>query len=297
MTTAQHALLVDAGLLFRHFHAMPMMWDSAGRPVNAVYGFCAMLLRELPSLRPTHTVVAFDVMRSQNHRVAIYPNYKGHRDECPLELQPQFDILQEALDAVGIPWIKAPGYEADDVIGTFAHQAEAQGMSATVLTGDRDALQLLSDRVTVRYVRRLNDLVDYTPDSFRAEYGLEPLQLIDLKALAGDASDNIPGVPGVGPKTATKLLQQHGDLESVLAAAGAVKGRTGQALLEHGDTARMCRRLATIARTAPVERAISDLGLRLQREEGQRKFEFLRFRSLQARLSACAGSLAAMGSA
>lgn len=278
-------LLIDGGLIFRNFFALPPMTDPQGRPVGAVYGFAAMTLREIRALRPTHIAVAMDVPIDQNRRTHIFADYKGNRPECPAELAPQFGLLREVLDALSITWLQVPGYEADDIMGTMSRKAERSGLEVSLLTGDRDALQLLSAQTQVRYTRKLNDPDTYDPARFMLEYNLEPLQLIDLKGLAGDASDNIPGIRGIGEKTAMKLLQEFGSLEAVLANAHTQKGRLRERLESGGEIARLCKQLATIEREMPNLPDPGDCALALNRERGRAKFEELRFRSLLVQLA------------
>jgi len=278
-------LVIDGGLIFRTFFALPPMTDPRGRPVNAVYGFAAMTLREMRAVRPTHVAVAFDVSVQHNRRVQLFPSYKGNRPECPADLAPQFDLLREVLTALNIACLQVPGYEADDLLGTLAHQGEEAGMDVSLLTGDRDVLQLLSGRTQVRYVRKLPDPDTYDVPLFAHEYGLMPSQLPDMKGLAGDASDNIPGIYGVGAKTAVKLLQEFHDVDGVLANAHTQKGKLRERLQTGGDIARLCKRLATIDRAVPGAPHPEELALRLDREAGMAKFQELRFRSLLGQLA------------
>lgn len=273
-------LLVDGGLIFRAFFALPPMTDPHGRPVNAVYGFLAMLLRALAAARPSHLAVAMDVPVPENRRTQLYPAYKAHRPECPADLAPQFDLLRETLAALNIAVPGAPGYEADDLMGTMARLAEEGGMEVTILTGDRDNLQLLSGRTTVQYVKKMNQTVTYDVPRFVQEWGILPGQLVDLKGLAGDASDNIPGIRGIGTKTAVKLLQEFATLEQVLAQAHTQRGRLRQLLEEGREVALLSKQLATIDRHVPGLCAPADCVLRLDRAGGAAALEALRFRSL-----------------
>lgn len=256
-----------------------------GLPVNAVYGFLAMTLRELEAIRPTHVAVAFDVPIKENRRTLQYADYKGNRPECPPDLAPQFDLLRDALSVLGVPWLQGPGYEADDLLGTMSLKGEEAGMEVSILTGDRDVLQLLSGRTQVRYTRKLNAPDTYDVPRFAQEYGLLPGQLTDLKGLAGDASDNIPGIAGIGEKTAVKLLQEFHDVEGVLANAHTQKGKLRERLETGGDIARLCKQLATIERSVPHLPAVESCRLALNRQAGRELFEQLRFRSLMSRLA------------
>lgn len=277
-------LLVDGGLIFRSFFAMPPMQDPAGRPVGAVYGFMAMLFRELSAIRPTHVAIACDVPIAQNRRTEVFADYKGNRAECPPELGPQFEILREVLTAVGIPWLQVPGYEADDLMGSMAARGEATGFEVSVLTGDRDVFQLLSRQTQVRFVKKLNQAETYDVPRFAQEFGLLPGQLPDMKGLAGDPSDNLPGIAGVGPKTAVKLLQEFDTLEAVLDNAHTQKGKLRERLESGREIALLCKRLATIERAVPTLPEPEACPLALNKEEGKAKFEALRFRSLMGRL-------------
>lgn len=277
-------LLIDGGLIFRAFFALPPMTDPQGRPVNAVYGFMTMLLREVAAIGPTHIAVGMDVPVAQNRRTHLFADYKGNRPDCPPDLAPQFDLLREVLTACGVPILGAPGYEADDVLGTMARKAEQAGMEASLLTGDRDALQLLTGRTQVRYVKKMNQQETYDVPRFAQEWGLLPNQLIDLKGLAGDSSDNIPGIRGIGEKTAVKLLQEFQTVESVLENAHTQKGKLRERLEQGREIALLSKQLATIDRFVPGLCEAGDCTLKLNREHGTAKFEELKFRSLLSAL-------------
>lgn len=278
-------LLIDAGLIFRAFFAMPPMTDPSGRPVNAVYGFLTMAFREIEAVQPTHIAVGLDVPIEQNRRTELFADYKGNRPSCPPDLLPQFDLLEEVLTTLGIHCLAAPGYEADDILGTMARKAEAVGGEASILTGDRDALQLLTSQTQIRYVRKMNATDTYDVPRFAAEWGLLPTQLIDMKGLAGDASDNIPGIPGIGPKTATKLLQEYHTLEGVLENAAEQKGKLRERLETGREIALLSKQLATIETTVPGLPEVSACSFLLDREAGRAKFEELRLRNLLSRVS------------
>jgi DNA polymerase-1 len=244
------------------------MQTTGGIPANAVFGFIQTTMREIKRVQPTHLAVAMDVPLSENRRTKVYADYKANRGECPPELNPQFDLLREALSALNIPWFQVPGYEADDLVGSLATQAEAAGMDAYILTGDRDVLQLLSARTAIRFTKKLHTPDVYDIPRFVTEFGLHPHQLTDLKGLAGDPSDNLPGIKGIGPKTAQTLLQQYGDLETVLENANEQKGKLRERLLAGADIARLCKMLATIDRAVPDLPELSALQLKLDREGG-----------------------------
>ncbi len=273
-------LLIDGGLIFRAFFALPPMTDPRGRPVNAVYGFLTMLMREMAVIRPSHLAVGMDVPVAENRRTMLFADYKGNRPECPPDLAPQFGLLREVLDALNIRTLGSPGFEADDVLGTMARQAEVEGLEVSLLTGDRDAFQLLTGRTAIRYVKKMNQAETYDVPRFAQEWGLLPHQLIDLKGLAGDASDNIPGIRGIGAKTATKLLQEFHSVEGVLENAHTQKGKLRERLEEGREIALLSKRLATIDRFVPDLPSVSSCGLDLNRDQATAKFEELRFRSL-----------------
>ncbi|GFN22454.1 DNA polymerase I [Thermanaeromonas sp. C210] len=248
-------LLVDGNsVAHRAFHALPLLSNSAGAFTNAVYGFTLMLQKALEEAGPDYVAVAFDHGRV-TFRTELLATYKGHRPETAVELRPQFALIKKLLQAWRIATYECEGFEADDLIGTLARQAENKGLACLILTGDRDALQLVSEKTKVMLMRRgISQVEVYDLLAVRAQYGLEPPQLIDVKALMGDASDNIPGVPGIGEKTAVQLVQQFGDLETVLARAGEIKRRKmAENLQAHADQARLAKRLAAIDCRAPVE--------------------------------------------
>jgi len=256
------------------------MTDPHGRPVNAVYVFLAVLLRALAATRPSHAAVAMDVPVPENRRTQLYPPYKANRPECPADLAPQFALLCETLAALNIVVLRSPGFEADDLMGTMARMAEEEGMEVTLLTGDRDALQLLSGKTAVQYVRKMNQTVTYDVPRFVQEWGIRPAQLADLKGLAGDSADNIPGIKGIGTKTAVKLLQEYATLEEVLARAHTQRGRLRELLEQGREIALLSKRLATIDRHVPGLCAPADCALRLDRATGTATLEALRFRTL-----------------
>lgn len=277
-------LLIDGGLIFRNYFALPPMTDPAGRPCGGVYGFIAMTFREMAAVAPSHVAVTFDVPIAQNRRTSLFADYKGHRPECPPDLAPQFGILREVLTALGIPWLQAPGYEADDLLGTMSRKAEQAGMECSILTGDRDVFQLISGKTQVRFVKKLNQAETYDVPRFAEEFGLLPSQLTDLKGLAGDSSDNIPGIAGVGAKTATKLIQEFHTLEGVLDNAHTQKGKLRERLENGREIAVLCKQLATIERAVPDLPEPGDCPMSINRETGRAKLEEMRFRSLLGRV-------------
>ncbi|QGP90945.1 DNA polymerase I [Neomoorella glycerini] len=248
-------LLVDGNsIIHRAFHALPPLQTSAGVQTNAVYGFATMLQKAFDLVAPDYVIVAFDHSKV-TFRHDLYNEYKGTRPETAPELRPQFALAKRLLAAWKLASCELEGYEADDLIGTLSHKGKEAGLEVLILTGDRDALQLVDDRVKVLLMRRgLSQVELLDREAIKKTYGLEPGQLIDVKALMGDASDNIPGVPGVGEKTAVQLVRQYGDLEGVLAHAGEVRGRKVAAnLAAYADQARLARQLATIRCDVPAE--------------------------------------------
>lgn len=244
----------------RAFYALPLLSNDEGYYTNAVYGFLTMLLRMLDEEKPTHILVAFDAGKT-TFRTEGYKDYKGKRLKTPGELSSQFPLIKELLDAFDIKHYELNGYEADDIIGTITREAEEKGFTSIIVSGDKDMLQLASDRTTIALTRKGITEVDlYTPKEIMDKYGLSPAQIIDLKGLMGDTSDNIPGIPGVGEKTALKLLHQYHSVEEVLAHAEEISGKKlKEKIMSHMDDARMSKELATILRQAPIELSIDDV--------------------------------------
>ena len=247
-------MIIDgSSLTYRAFYALPLLTDAAGRYTNAVYGLSTMLLRLLGEWQPQQLVVAFDKGK-HTFRNEVYGDYKAHRKATPVELVEQFPRVRELAAAFGAAVLEQEGYEADDIIGRVSRDAAQEGLDVLIVTGDRDALQLVDSSVKVLLTRKGISEVDiYDEAKVQEAYGMEPLRLIDLKGLMGDTSDNIPGVPGIGEKTATKLLAQFGTLEEVLAQAAQVKGnKTREALIANADLALLSKKLATIVRDMPL---------------------------------------------
>ena len=252
MSREQFAVLDGSSLFFRAFYALQLPPNARGIHTNAVHGFAMMLVKLMRELAPTNIVIAFDKSRT-TFRTALYPAYKGTRDKTPEELLSQIPLLKELSAALGIPFLELDGYEADDIIGTLATQAAAEGIPSVVVTGDRDALQLIRTGLTVMLTKKgISETRAYDAAAFEEEYGFPPIRLIDMKGLMGDSSDNIPGVPGVGPKTATKLLVEYGTIENVLDHAAEVGGKKLSAsLVEYRDQALLSKQLATIECSVP----------------------------------------------
>lgn len=246
-------VLDGSSLIFRAFYALPPdLSDSHGQPTGAIFGFSNMLTKLIAEQQPDLMALAFDKSR-HTFRTERYADYKGTRDKTPEELLSQFPLLREFAANMGIPFLEKDNYEADDIIGTLATQAAAEGYDVRVVTGDRDALQLVRPNLRVLLTKKgISELKDYDTATFEEEYGFEPLKLIDLKGLMGDTSDNIPGIPGVGPKTASKLLLAYGSVENVLAHVEDVSGKKlKERLMEYADQARLSKELATIELHVP----------------------------------------------
>lgn len=256
-------VLVDGNsLMYRAYHALPPLDNGEGVPTNAVYGFLSMLLKALADEKPAYCLVAFDP-HGPTFRHADYADYKGDRPPTPDDLRPQFPVAKELLAAMGIRMLSVDGFEADDILGTLSKKAEAAGLDSVLITGDRDAFQLSGPHTSILYTKRgITDTVRVTPEYILETYGVTPAQLIDMKGLMGDTSDNIPGVPGVGEKTASKLVAQYGSLEKVLEAAPEEqKGKLRERLMEFSGQAILSKKLATIERDVPVDVDFGDLKL------------------------------------
>lgn len=286
--TKPRLLLVDGhSLAYRAFFALPVenFSTTTGQPTNAVYGFTSMLINVLRDERPTHIAVAFDVSR-RSFRTEKYAAYKAGRSETPADFKGQVSLVKEILAALRVPAVELEGYEADDVIATLTRQAREQGMSVLITTGDRDAFQLVDDDVTVLYPRKgVSDLARMDPAAVTAKYGVPPERYRDLAALVGETSDNLPGIPGVGPKTAAKWITTYGGVEGIVARADEIKGKAGVNLRE---------RLADVIRNHEINWLVADLDLPLRpedtlwagwdREAVHQVFDTLEFRILRDRL-------------
>jgi len=285
-------LLIDGhALVFRAFFAMPALTNSRGEMTNAVYGFTSMLLKALNEERPTYAIAAFDPP-GPTFRHQEFAAYKAQRPPVPSELSRQMPWSRQVVEALSIPIIELPGFEADDVIGTLSRKAEAAGLDVLIVTGDLDALQLVTDHVRVYATRRgITDTVVYDVAKVFERYGFDPPKVVDFKALRGDASDNIPGVPGIGDKTAMALVQQYGELEQILDAVPSMKeGRVKRALEEHREQAILSKRMATIVADLDVPLDIESARyLSYDRERVINLFEELEFRSLVPRLPMAGG--------
>ncbi|WP_318614246.1 DNA polymerase I [Sporosarcina sp. YIM B06819] len=260
MTTKKILLLDGNSLAYRAFFALPLLTNDNGVHTNAVYGFTMMLQNILADEKPTHILVAWDAGKT-TFRHTTYGEYKGGRQKTPPELSEQFPYLRKLLDAYQIPQYELDQYEADDIIGTLSKTGNADQAEVVVISGDKDLTQLASDHTTVYITRKgMTDIEKYTPDHVREKYGIEPHQIIDMKGLMGDASDNIPGVPGVGEKTALKLLIEYGSIENVYQSLDKITAKKlNENLTNNEAQAFMSKQLATIEVEAPITVTLDDL--------------------------------------
>ncbi len=250
-------LIDGSSYIYRAYYAIRHLSSPKGFPTNALYGFTQMLLKVLKDRDPDHLAVVFDVGR-QTFRTKLYPEYKANRAAMPEDLVPQIGPIKEMVRAFNIPVLEKEGFEADDIIGAIARQCEAKGMKVVVVTGDKDLMQIVTDQVTL--LDTMKDKTTGIPEVLE-RFGVKPGLVVDILGLAGDSSDNIPGVPGIGEKTALKLIREFGSLDTLLERAGEVKGKNGERLREFGDQARLSRTLATIDRDAPVDYRYEDLAV------------------------------------
>ncbi|MDO5285363.1 MAG: DNA polymerase I [Actinomycetia bacterium] len=286
--TTPRLLLIDGhSVAYRAFYALPVesFATSTGQHTNAVYGFTSMLINVLRDEQPTHAAVAFDVSRT-TFRTELFPDYKGNRSESPPELSGQVALIKEVLDALQVVHLELDGYEADDIIATLATQAPQQGLEVLICTGDRDAMQLVTDQVTVLYPRKgVSDLARMTPAAVLEKYLVSPQRYPELAALVGETSDNIPGVPGVGPKTAAKWLEQFDGLENLVRQAESVTGKAGATFRSMVDQVVTNRRVNALLRDLELPVSVPDLERRpWDREAVHRLFDQLEFRVLRDRL-------------
>ncbi|SHJ83932.1 DNA polymerase I [Tessaracoccus bendigoensis DSM 12906] len=281
-------LLIDGhSVAYRAFFALPVdnFSTSTGQHTNAVFGFTSMLINVLREERPTHLAVAFDVAR-ESFRTEQYPEYKATRAKSPDEFKGQVQLIKQVLDSLNIAHVEKPGYEADDIIATLSTQAAADGFDVFIVTGDRDAMQLVNERVTVLYPRKgVSDLARMTPDAVTEKYLVAPVRYPELAALVGETSDNLPGVPGVGPKTAAKWLTQFDGLENLIARAEQAPGKAGESFRAHLDDVVRNRRLNALVRDLDIDLTVEATVRRdWDRELVHTLFDALEFRVLRERL-------------
>lgn len=277
-------LIDGSGFIFRAYHALPMMTRTDGTPVNAVLGFCNMLNKLLLELKAEHIAVVFDAAR-RTFRNDIYPAYKAHRPPCPEELVPQFPLIREATRAYGVPAVEAEAYEADDLIAAYAREAVAQGMKVRIVSSDKDLMQLIRDGI------ELYDPLKNKPIGVAEvleKFGVAPEKVVDVQALAGDSTDNVPGVPGIGVKTAAQLIEEYGSLENLLARAGEIKQpKRRETLMTHAEMARISKQLVMLDADAPLPTPLTELRPRADhREDLVRFLQTQEFRTLLTRLGA-----------
>lgn len=261
MTRVPTVHLIDASpYLFRAFFSLPRtMVDDRGRPNNAVYGFTAFVKKYIADEKPTHIAVAFDRHFNGSFRNDFYPEYKAQRDASPPELEAQVDPSLAAVEALGVSTFIDETHEADDLIATIIHQTHADGAHYVIVTSDKDLTQLVSDRVLlVDPARKLR----FDAAAVEEKFGVRPDQITDFLGLAGDAVDNIPGVRGIGPKTAAQLLQRYGTLEAIYENVTEIKQTLAEKLTTHASMAELSKRLATVSRESPIRTSLEELRFR-----------------------------------
>lgn len=282
-------MLVDGmALLFRAYFASAyggyVRKTKSGLPVNAVYGFVRYLFDAVNTYQPTHVACCWD-LSSRTFRTEHFPLYKANRPEAPDDMLPQFDLVKEVVDSLGVPNIGVPSYEADDCIGTMARKHE-EDMDVLVLTGDQDLLQLVSNRVKVMILKKgFGNYQVYDKELLMKEKGITPAQMIDLKGLTGDTSDNYPGVKGIGEKTAVKLLAEFESIDGILQNLEQLPAAVRKKIEADIEMLHLCRDLATIRTDVPIECAIDDCLWVPNPETAHSKFEELEFRSLLKEIS------------
>ncbi|MCG8507301.1 MAG: DNA polymerase I, partial [Sphingomonadales bacterium] len=287
-----HLYLVDgSSYIFRAFHALPMLTKSDGTPVNAVLGFCNMLFKLLQDLaegeQPTHFAVIFDA-GAKTFRNDIYPDYKANRPPPPEELIPQFGLVREATEAFSVPAIEMEGFEADDLIATYAEQARTKGWQVTIVSSDKDLMQLVDEQVGM-FDTMKNRRIGIP--EVHEKFGVGPERVVDVQSLAGDSTDNVPGVPGIGIKTAAELINTYGDLDTLLDHAEEIKQpKRRENLIENAEMARISRELVTLDRASPVPAELDALKLNHMAPEPVLGFVGeMEFRSLKTKLLAHLG--------
>ena len=279
-------MIIDgSSLLFRAFFALPPLKSALGTPTNAVYGFLTMLIKLYEEINPDYIAVAFDKGR-QTFRTEMYSEYKGNRPDAPEDLRPQFSLIQDVLKALGICVIEEEGFEGDDILGSLSKKFGTSEMAVQIITGDRDNLQLVTEHSHVFLTKKgISDMLEVTLDNMEELYGYGPDKVIEMKALMGDSSDNIPGVPGVGEKTALKLITEYGDLESVYDHIEDISGKKlKERLVENKDLAFLSRELATIKTDMDLSYKVEDFVQNFHTSEVQPLFETLGFTKLTPRI-------------
>ena len=280
-----HVILIDgSGYIFRAYHALPPMTRPDGTPVNAVYGFTSMLLKLIDDSDAEYLAVIFDTAR-KTFRTDIYPEYKANRPPPPDDLVPQFPLIRDAVRAFGVPQAEMEGYEADDLIATYAKQAAAAGHRVTIVSSDKDLMQLVDDSISLMDPMKGTEI---SYEEVEKRFGVRPDKVIDVQALAGDSTDNVPGVPGIGVKTAAQLIAEYGDLDTLLERAGEIKQpRRRESLIENAALARVSRELVTLKQDVPVR--VSFESFVLEEPDPGKLIAFLEeqgFKSILARVRA-----------
>lgn len=285
MGQSRKLLLIDSNsLAHRAFHAIPPLSTKEGIPTNAVFGFTNMLVKLLKEIQPDAVIAAFDKGKV-TFRHELAESYKAQRPATPDDLRPQFPLIKEVLDALRIQVVEIDGFEADDIIGTLVARAEAEGFHSLIVTGDLDTLQFVSPKTSVLHTKKgISEIVTYDEENVRERFGIDPKQLPDFKGLVGDASDNIPGVPGIGPKTAASLLQKYGSLEEILKHAPVLPAKIRALLIQNSEQALLSKRLATMEQTVPLSVDITLRWTGPDLKAAQEVFTRLQFRSLFKKL-------------
>ena len=286
MSAGRLMLLDGHSLAYRAFFALPVenFSTTTGQPTNAVYGFTSMLVNVIRDEKPTHIAVAFDVSR-KTFRSEMFPDYKANRESSPEAFKNQVPLIEEVLTALGVKILKVDGFEADDIIATLKKQAEADKYEVLIVTGDRDSFQLVDEHTTVLYPRKgMSDLARMTPDAVVEKYGLTPTQYPDFAALRGDPSDNLPGIPGVGEKTATKWIVEYGSLGNLIDNCDKVTGKVGDSLRANVANVLLNRELTQLHSDVPMDLHVDDCGLAgFDRSAVDQLFDTLQFRALRDR--------------
>jgi len=289
-----HLYLVDgSGYIFRAFHALPPLTAPDGTPSGAVFGFCTMLARLIQDLQADHVAVIFDAGR-KSFRNDIYPDYKAHRPDPPPELVPQFKLVRDATRAFNIPSIELPGYEADDLIAAYARVARASGLKVTIVSSDKDLMQLVGDGVEMFDPIKLKRI---GREEVIEKFGVPPEKVVEVQALAGDSTDNVPGVPGIGLKTAAQLITEYGDLETLLARAPEIKQpKRRESLIEHAEKARISRKLVQLDAHVDLPEPIASLVVKSAERDTLRGFFItMGFTRLVAKLDASGEAVSIVG--
>lgn len=286
-------------MAYRAFFALPPenFATSTGQPTNAVYGFTSMLINLLKEYNPTHVAVAFDVSR-KSFRTDMFPEYKATRSKSPEEFKGQVELIKQVLDSMAIQRLEKDGYEADDLIATLATEASAAGFATEIVTGDRDSFALVSPSVTILYPKKgVSDLAVMTEAAIEEKYNLTPAQYPDFAALRGDPSDNLPGIPGVGEKTAQKWINEYGNLGALVEQADKVSGKVGDSLRENLAQVLLNRRITELLRDVPLELTVDQLARQaFSLTDVYQLFDTLQFTALRSRVEKLPGAIAVVGS-